>query len=445
MRFGFKLSVGLAVLCALAIAIGACGGGDDSSSSSGEASSAEPADVSGTVTVWDFVSGSFPNYDPTNDRLIAEFERQYPDVTVDHVPQPFETYEQVYKAAFAAHDGPDVIMMTTGAAGVLSFKKGLEVLNDRVSPELQEEISNWGSATAGFSEEGDHYGVPVGLGGNVFYYNKKLFAKAGLPREFEPKTWDEVREAGEKLKAAGIQPFTGGNKEGYENIWWLAASWPTIEGDAQTLQTQAVELGEGERPYTDAAVAEALGPEFMMQEAGLYPEDRFSTPLFPDGAASFGEERGAMIMGLIGTTAYFGEYNPMLGEKNVGMFVAPGAKYFPLDAEWVWSIPTFAENKEAAWAFIDYMTSAESLGQFVDAGAILPNRKDVPLPADAPEQAHQIIEWGNEPEQFPGSGWTQSSVLFGPLTTEVNEALQGRIPLADAQQAMQETAEKTTP
>lgn len=49
-----------------------------------------------------------------------------------------------------------------------------------------------------------------------FFYNKELFAKAGI--EAEPTTMDELIEACDKLQAAGITPFTMGG----------AASWPIL-------------------------------------------------------------------------------------------------------------------------------------------------------------------------------------------------------------------------
>lgn len=439
MRFKIRLAVALTVACTLAIGAAACGGSDGGSSGSSEASSTgKPSEPSGTVEVWDLASGNFAGYDPVNDELIAEFEKKYPNVTVDHVPQPFEGFEPIYKAAFAAHEGPDVMMMLTAAAGALSFTKGLEVLNDRIPPEMQEQITNWGTATPGFTEEGDHYGVPVGSNGQIFYYNKELFAKAGLPREFVPTSWDEVKEAGEKLKAAGIQPFVGGDKEGYENGWWFAAGWQT-----ENTTQEAIELAEGEIPFTDDLVAKAFGPEIMLQEAGLFNDDRFSTPLFPDAGEMFGAGEGAMIYGPQALIGYYGEYNPKLGERNVGMFLPPGSTFLGTESEFAWSIPTFAENKDAAWAFIEFMTSKESVAKFVDAEVMLPNRKDVPLPADAPEQAKQLVSWKEELPVFPAVHTVvPSAVLFGPLSTEINAVLQGRTSLEDAQQVMQETAEK---
>ena len=41
---------------------------------------------------------------------------------------------------------------------------------------------------ANSSFEGKTYGIPSGTDGRVLYFNKKLFAKAGLPTDWQPKS-----------------------------------------------------------------------------------------------------------------------------------------------------------------------------------------------------------------------------------------------------------------
>ncbi|WP_327086807.1 extracellular solute-binding protein [Nonomuraea sp. NBC_01738] len=51
---------------------------------------------------------------------------------------------------------------------------------------------------------GKKYALPVGTDGRVLYFNKTLMAKANLPADWQPKSWQEVLDAGAKLKAAGV-------------------------------------------------------------------------------------------------------------------------------------------------------------------------------------------------------------------------------------------------
>ena len=55
-------------------------------------------------------------------------------------------------------------------------------------------------------------GVPFEVGEVAFYYNKKLFEKAGVKAE-DIKTWDDFLGAVKKLKAAGITPIVVGAGE----------------------------------------------------------------------------------------------------------------------------------------------------------------------------------------------------------------------------------------
>lgn len=439
MSKALKPVLGLAVLCMVAVGIAACGGGGDSTgSSSSSGSSSESADISGTITVWDSEYETIPTWTKVMDKLDSEFEEQNPGVTVDRVAQPYDSWEAIYRAAFTAREGPDTMLMQPGLSGVLNFKDGLEVLNDRISPDLKEHLTQWETVTPDLTPEGEVYGIPMTTQGWVFYYNKKLFAKAGLPTEFEPKTWDEVREAGEKLKAAGIQPFTGGNKEGFENSWWFSVGF-----QSENTPEQTSELAEGKILWTDEAVAKAFGPLIEMQEAGLYPSDRFSTPLFTEGYPRFGEGKGAMILGFMETVGYWSEFVPALGEENVGMFMPPGDYPVATIGNVAFSIPKFAENKDGAYALLEYMASKRGMETFAEFG-YLPNRDDVSLPDKYPKQAHELEEATESPDRIVAPFISATTpVIWSAIPRELNEVLQGRTSLEDAQASLQEIAEKT--
>ncbi|MFD0637594.1 ABC transporter substrate-binding protein [Catenulispora yoronensis] len=56
--------------------------------------------------------------------------------------------------------------------------------------------------------QGKRYGVPNGTDGRVIFFNKKLFAQAGLPTDWQPKSWQDIYDAADKLKAlSGVTPI----------------------------------------------------------------------------------------------------------------------------------------------------------------------------------------------------------------------------------------------
>ena len=60
--------------------------------------------------------------------------------------------------------------------------------------------------------------MPWYLSGNPMVYNPKLFKKAGLDPK-AVKTWDDLKAACGKLKAAGVIPISGGLKDGWFGGW----------------------------------------------------------------------------------------------------------------------------------------------------------------------------------------------------------------------------------
>lgn len=55
---------------------------------------------------------------------------------------------------------------------------------------------------------GQRYGIPVTTDGRVLFYNKALFAQAGLPTEWQPHSWSDIIAAAQALqKLPGITPI----------------------------------------------------------------------------------------------------------------------------------------------------------------------------------------------------------------------------------------------
>ena len=57
---------------------------------------------------------------------------------------------------------------------------------------------------------GELYGTPAGTDARIIYFNKSLFAQAGLPANWQPKTWADILLAAQTLKTklpADVVPF----------------------------------------------------------------------------------------------------------------------------------------------------------------------------------------------------------------------------------------------
>jgi multiple sugar transport system substrate-binding protein len=421
-------------------AMAACGG-----SSKGDETAAggkpQTGQLEGTLTVWDWEYES-PTWGKALAALDKEFMQQHPGVKIKHVGQPFNNYNQLIESSFSAKSGPDAVMFNPGGAGILAWTKSLENLGDRITPQMKDNLTGWDAVSEGFDPAKGTYALPYGIEGDVFYYNKKLFKKAGLDPDKPPTTLEEMKADAAKLKAAGIVPFGGGNKEGYENYWWFSVFWPGV-----ATPQQGLELADGKVKWTDPKVVNTFKPYVDLVKAGYFPPAYASTPLFPDAVNDFAAGKSAMFAGLVSSDASYVEFNKALGVKNVGVFEVPGVdapkpNYLPIGPKVTWSITKFSDKKDLAWAYISFMVSEQAQKeQFVDAG-VVPNDKRVDVSDSAPPQVQQMLEdFRSTPTAFGPHGLWPLRVS-NDEGRQISLVLNGDKSLADALKAIQATAER---
>lgn len=144
-------------------------------------------------------------------RTIAdEYEKAHPGIKINFVDEEFKDYTQTVRVKAAAGELFDVYWAQWAELNG-TFPKGIaEDLTDafgKPNPYIPDKAT-WQEAmndtvvneTA--SPEGKHYNINGDYVATAFFYNKDLFAKAGITEA--PKTWAELIDASKKLQAAGI-------------------------------------------------------------------------------------------------------------------------------------------------------------------------------------------------------------------------------------------------
>lgn len=186
-----------AILATGALTLTACGGGDSTSdsTSSGSASSVDPADVSGELTWWD--TSDATNEAPAYEALIKEFEKEYPNVTIDYQSVPFADAQNKFKTAAQAGSGaPDILRAEV--AWVPEFAS-LGYLYELDGTALTDDQDDFLAAPVGSTKfDGKTYGVPQVTDSLALMYNKELFKEAGINEA--PTTWEEMQDAAKKIK-----------------------------------------------------------------------------------------------------------------------------------------------------------------------------------------------------------------------------------------------------
>ncbi|MFI6793579.1 extracellular solute-binding protein [Nonomuraea sp. NPDC050383] len=195
----------VAVLAASGLALTACGGSSgDGDGGTIELTIAQNAIAGGkNAKAADFVA----NW------VVPKFEEAQKakgkDVKVKFVPSGVddEQYKTKLSLDLKSGKGADVIDIDGIWAGEFAEAGYIKPLAELVGPEA-ESWDGWAQipeSVQGLATfNGKKYALPVGTDGRVLYFSKPLFQKAGLPADWQPKSWQEVLDAGAKLKAAGV-------------------------------------------------------------------------------------------------------------------------------------------------------------------------------------------------------------------------------------------------
>ncbi len=190
------------VALATSLALVACGSSSPTGSKTdANAGKAEPK----KITVAYNATGDFPEPKATLTAAKASFEKANPGVTVDlqeevAADDPYHTKLQLRLQS--GGDVPDVMYFSPNwvdadaAAGYLSpLDDGLAQWPDWAT-QFPEAVR-----TGAKSADGHTYGVPMAANDIGIWYNKDVFAKAGLPVPWQPKSWADLRTAAETIKA----------------------------------------------------------------------------------------------------------------------------------------------------------------------------------------------------------------------------------------------------
>jgi raffinose/stachyose/melibiose transport system substrate-binding protein len=196
---------------------------------------------------------------------------------------------------------------------------------------ITKDVASWESeltptAVNAFKDDGKVVGVPFEVGEVAFYYNKKLFDKAGVKAE-DIKTWDDFLGAVKKLKAAGITPIVVGGGEKWPMHFYYAYLVMRIGGEHALADAKAGKDGGFKNPtFVEAGKRlrelAALEP---FQPGWLSTKHAESSGIFGDGKAAM-DLMGQWLLSMQGPNSTSGKG---LAEEDIGILsfpVLPGGK-----------------------------------------------------------------------------------------------------------------------
>lgn len=212
-----------------------------------QSGSASRAQTGWTGTITMYAQAYTPNATIANKNNLKQlqaaadaWQASHPGVTIQFVDEEFQGYNDVVRAKAAAGELWDVFWaqwsslnngLPEGIAVDLApyFEQPNPYATDAAAWKnvMNETIINETKAPGGQS-----YNINGDYVATAFFYNKALFAKAGITNT--PTTWTEMLETAKKLKDAGIEPLVGVPYFGWMQRHFLSnfysKEWATLAG-----------------------------------------------------------------------------------------------------------------------------------------------------------------------------------------------------------------------
>ncbi|WP_299477786.1 sugar ABC transporter substrate-binding protein [uncultured Roseibium sp.] len=204
-------------------------------------------------------------------------------------------------------------------------------------------------------KSGAMYGVPFGAETSILAYRKDIFEEQGLK---VPETYDELRDVMQKLHEAGIPALTSRGKTGHQ----ITAAW------LLHLAPLGGKIFDDQwNPVINSP--EAVEAAQVLREVAQTGPKGIPTFGFGEAAAAFLQGEAAMHLDTLKIAAMSRDPKLSKIDGKVGYALHPvGSRCGSETGGFAAGIPANAPNKEAAFLFLQYMTSKAGDQRMVELG-----------------------------------------------------------------------------
>ncbi|HEX2069293.1 MAG TPA: sugar ABC transporter substrate-binding protein [Actinomycetota bacterium] len=353
-----------ALLATVVLAVSACTGtgGDPEQPSPG-------GPVSGQISLMVFGE---PEEIKAYRALIDGFKQAEPGVTVNLIEtSDREDLIARFSTGFAAGTPPDLFLLNYRFYGQFAARGVLEPLQGYLDSSREfEEGDFYQQAMEAFKFDGRQTCMPQNISSLVVYYNKDLFAEAGIDEPTAGWTWDDMREAAHSLTrdlngdgepdqyGVGVEPSiiriapfvwsNGGNVvDNEQNPSRLTLDTPqALEAMQQFFDLRQVDLVA---PGEEEVESEDLETRFLNGTMAMLLESRRATPT------------------LRTITDFDWDVAPLPRHQEPAGILHSDA----------YCLTRASENKAAAWRFIEFALGPQGAPLVAETGRTVPSLRSV--------------------------------------------------------------------
>ncbi|MBN9136283.1 MAG: sugar ABC transporter substrate-binding protein [Phyllobacterium sp.] len=307
------------------------------------------------VTIAEYSKGTGPYFQ----EAAKAFEAANPDVKIQIEVVPWDSLQQKLTTDISAGANADLSII--GTRWLLDYvSEGIVApLDEHIKPDFKARFIDTFLTPSVMN--GKVYGLPVAASARAMYYNKDIFAKAGISAP--PVTWADFKTDAEKIKKLGGETYGFGlqGKEIETDVYFYYGMWSNggeiVKGGKSGLDSKAaIDTAKLYKSFIDEGLTQPGVTSYSREDVqNLFKQGKVATVI----TAPF-------LSGQIKTEA------PKLNYGVAPIPAGPGGDkgtYGVTD-----SIVLFenSKNKEAAWKFLDFIFTKEQRTKFDKIEGFLP-------------------------------------------------------------------------
>ena len=294
-----------------------------------------------------------------NQRIIAVFESEHPNIKVRPIHYPWSDYFDKANLWLQSNNPPDVLFLSHIHHFIT--KRNLLKLNDFIRRDNYDIDDFYPLLLSLFKRGEDIYGFPRDNDTKVIFYNKQHFDEAQLPYPKCTWNWQDFYRTAKQLN----KPHLDRQAFAYEFFWLqLLFKQNGVELDLNSDTPESAIL-EGDQARQTL--------EWFIDTIQVVGSDKVGTSSydvtkrFVEGKTSMAFGNHALVPEFVSRASFLWDVTCLpQGIKRVNHM--GGAGYV---------ISKKSKNKEAAWKFLKWLSSKQGQAIFTESGSIVPSRISV--------------------------------------------------------------------
>lgn len=332
-----------------------CGGGgsDEPKEAPSEVKEATGEDVTLKVALWDYSNVTYYK------TIIEEFEKKYPNITVEVVELPSDEYDNVVTTQLSGKQDFDVVFTKgTPSLSALIEQGHIYSLDEYLKTDESFNPDNYNGLVDQLSLDGKIYALPFRYDNNLLFYNKDLFDKANVAYPEDGMTMEEYHKlAAEMTSGEGNDKVYGSHVHTWtSNVYAYAARTETFKFDDPSTYDSVI-------PYYNEILA--MQDEGVVQDYGALKSSNihYSGVFYNQQAAMM--QMGTWFINMLCENAKDFNWGVCSLPNNEGM-----ANENCLGGVTPVSIGAYAKHPAEAWQFITYVCGEEGAKVLASCGIV---------------------------------------------------------------------------